>query len=169
MIDVSQALMGQNQGQPPAAPQATGQPPMAGQAAGVFPSGPDEERKLSNDLLQVLYDERINANIISQIESIPDQVPLGHGLGIIAAQLLGNRFGDVFAQTGRQIDVSTAARATQAVVGEIVGLAAIAGREIAPEDAQLALRTTIEALDQMAGTGQAPGQAPPMGQAPQGM
>lgn len=163
MIDVSQALQGQAaMGQTP-----MGQPgQMAQPQPGVFPASPDEERKLSNDLLQVLYDERINANIMRQIESIPDQVPLGRGLGMIAAQVLGNRFGDVVAQTGRQIDVGTAARATQAVVGEIVGLAAIAGREIAPETAQEALRTAIDTLDDAAGTKgiDQPGQAMPTGQ-----
>lgn len=132
-----------NQAQPQAQPQ--------GQEQGKpFPATPAEAKKFSNDVLQVLYDERTHPRIVKQIEGLADlpQDVLGQGVGMIAAQLVGTRIADVRGQTGRPIEMRTALGALKAVIGEVSELAEDYGvAKVPPQAKAEAMDVGVEILD----------------------
>lgn len=120
----------------------------------AFPQNRAEALKFSNDMLEVLYNEEINNNLVKQIASLPKQVPAETGIGMIAAQLLGNRFADVRAQTGRPIDIRYAAGAANAVATEIVGIAEKLGTKLDDKQKIGVLKEASRFIDDAAMGGQ---------------
>lgn len=141
------------QGQPTPAPQAQGQPTPAPQGrqrdSRPFPASKGEALQFSNDLLQILYDERTHANIVKQLDDVRS-VSIGPGVGLIAGHLVGGRIADVRAQTGRQIEMKLVVDAVQAVVRELGEIAAGEGFfEMTPDDQKVAVRSAVQMLDKL--------------------
>jgi hypothetical protein len=145
--------------QPQAQPVQQGQQPQ-GQPAkngkGPFPANRGEALQFANDLLQIIYSEKIFPNILQQLDDV-NSVDVGKGVGLIAGHLIGNRVADVRGQTGRQIERrllidKSGDGAVFAVIGE---LAEIAERNqlFQMNDAQKkqALAVTLKVLDDMGG------------------
>jgi hypothetical protein len=114
---------------------------------GPFPSSHAEALQFSNDILQVLYDERTHGNIIKQLSNVgePDKA---HSVGLIAANTVGDRVSDVRAQTGRPIEMELAVGAVESVVKELSTMAKGNGFfEMSPDEEQAAVKSSIETLD----------------------
>ena len=156
------------QGGPPTQSRA---PQQASGGKKPFPATKAEALQFSNDLLQVLYDERTYPNIVKQLSDVPAE-SIGNGVGMVAGNLVGNRIADVRGQTGRQIEMKLVVDAIKAVITELGEIAAGEGFfELNPEDRTVAFKTVVQMLDKMGtrsargGPPQQPGQAgPPQGQ-----
>jgi len=137
-------------------------PPQRGKP---FPATKVEALQFSNDLLQVLYDERTHGNIVQQLSEVP-QESIGHGVGVIAGNIVGNRIADVRGQTRRKLEMKLVVDAVKAVITELGEIAAGEGFfELSPADRKTAFLTVVDMLDKM-GTRSARGQGGPP--APQG-
>lgn len=132
-----------------------------------FPADRSEALQFSNDLLQVMYDDRTHAGIVKQLSDVDEQTGIGNGVGLIAGNIVGNRVSDVRGQTGRKIEMKLVVDGTKAVITEL-GEIAEGERLFAmtKEDRKQALITSVNMLDKM-GSGKQ--QAVPRGpqQAPQ--
>ena len=160
MMNRQQAPSARNGGQqaplaqPPAQPQQNTKP---------FPATKAEALQFSNDLLQVLYDERTHRNIVKQLSEVP-QESTGHGVGVVAGNIVGNRIADVRGQTRRKIEMKLVVDAIKAVITELGEIAAGEGFfELSPADRKTAFLTVVQMLDKM-GTRAKRQQAPPTGQ-----
>jgi hypothetical protein len=152
------APQAEQQGLPPAAPtdpaaqggqQAPRQPAEGGKSRKPFPATKGEALQFSNDLLQILYDERTHANIVQQLDDVKD-VAIGKGVGIVAGHVVGNRVSDVRAQTGRPLEMKLVVDAVMAVVKELGEIAAGEGFfEMNPDDQKVAVKTAVQMLDQL--------------------
>jgi len=137
------------------------------QNAKPFPATKAEALQFSNDLLQVLYDERTHGNIVKQLSEVP-QESIGHGVGAIAGNIVGNRIADVRGQTRRKIEMKLVVDAVKAVITELGEIAEGEGFfELAPADRTIAFKTVVQMLDKMGARGagrstpSGPQQAPP--------
>lgn len=118
-----------------------------GGGKGPFPSDQAEAMQFSNDILQVLYDERTHDNIIKQLSMVGDKDKT-HSVGVIAANVVGDRVTDVKAQTGRPIEMELAVGAVERVVGELMVMGKGNGFfEMTPEEEQAAVKASIDILD----------------------
>jgi len=151
-----QAPQQQDQQSPPMSPaeqqpaeQQGQQQEGGGNSKNPFPESEAEALKFSNDILQVIHDERTHGNIVKQLDDVDDSAK-GQGVGVIAAHIVGNRVADVRGQTGRKIEMRLVVGALQAVVSE---LSAIAQDnkffEMSPKEKQQALESSVAILDQM--------------------
>jgi hypothetical protein len=141
--------MGQQQGQPQEQAQ---QQPQQQQGKGPFPASQEEALQFSNDILQILYDERTHGNIIKQL-SIASETEKVHAVGMVAANTVGERVADVKAQTGRPIEMELAVGAVESVVKELTTMAKGNGFfELSKEEEQAAIKTSIEMLDGIEGS-----------------
>lgn len=127
------------------------QPEKPVQQKGPYPSTRGEAMQFSNDILQVLYSEKIYPNILKQLDEI-SSVDIGKGVGLVAGHLVGNRVQDVRGQTGRKIEMKLVVDGVQAVIGE---LAEIAERNqfftMTPQQKKQALAIALKMLDEMGG------------------
>lgn len=135
-----------------------------------FPATQEEEKKFSNDILEVLVNEKIYNNTVSQLEQLKEG-DRGQGVGMIAGQLVGNRLADVRGQTGRKLKMRVAIDATKATIRGIAGIARENQLfEMKKEEMQTALKTSVEMLDGASSNGktqqgqQQPQQAQPQQQ-----
>ena len=127
---------------------------------GPFPASEGEAKQFSNDILQVLYDDKTHDNIVRQVSNIGDAEKV-EAVGMVAANIVGNRTGDVRAQTGRPIEMKLVVGAVQAVIGELAEIAENNGSfSMAPEERQGSLQSAITILDEMSKGG---GQQLPQG------
>jgi hypothetical protein len=158
------------QGQPVPAPQQ-GQPTAAPQQGKKpFPATKAEALQFSNDILQVIYDERTHGGIVKQLSDVDEQAGIGNGVGIIAGNLVGNRVADVRGQTGRKLEMKLVVDGTKAVITELGEIADGEGLfTMSPEDRKQALITSINILDQMGSKKQPQGQAVPVPPQQQGV
>lgn len=142
------------------------QAPQQAKSNKPFPANKEEALKFSNDILQILVDEKIYANTVKQLESIKD-VDKGQGVGMIAGQIVGNRVADVRGQTKRKLKMGLVVGAVQAT---IKGIASIAKEnqvfEMKKEQYKVALKTAIGMLDNAGAKQQAQPQQTPQ-QTPQ--
>jgi len=151
-------LQGQGQGQP----QPQGQPsPQQPQQKGSFPSDAVEAKKFSNDILQVLYDDKTHGNIVNQLSGLEGDSVI-QGVGMTAANIVGNRVSDVRAQTGRQIEMKLVVGALKdAVIPELAQIATKNGFfEMSDKDKAQATQIGISILDDMGKGKQQQGQQP---------
>ena len=138
---------GQRRNEAPAGPTA-GRPTQS-QNAKPFPATKAEALQFSNDLLQVLYDERTHGNIVKQLSEVP-QESIGHGVGVIAGNIVGNRVADVRGQTGRKLEMKLVVDAVKAVITELSEIAEGEGFfTLAPADRKTAFITVVDMLDKM--------------------
>ena len=157
MMQQQNPLQSPVQGQP-------GQQPAQG--AESFPATQSEAMQFSNDILESINNEQIHANLVEQIKEIPEQVPMGQGIGQISAQLVGTHVSNVKTQTGRPMEMRVALDALKAVVGEVSEIAEGVGRKVEPKDKGEAMQVGVQILNQMDGQQGQPaagGQQPPMG------
>ena len=142
--------------QGPAAPQGQKKP---------FPADKSEAMQFSNDILQVIYDDRTHDGIVEQLSQVDEQAGIGNGVGIIAGNLVGNRVADVRGQTGRKIEMKLVVDATKAVITELGEIAEGEGFfEMAPADRKQAFVVTVNTLDKMGSRSARQGQGQPMQQ-----
>ena len=146
-------------------PMAQGVPrqqPVPQQGKKPFPATKAEALQFSNDILQVIYDERTHGGIVKQLSDVDEQAGIGNGVGIIAGNLVGNRVADVRGQTGRKLEMKLVVDGTKAVITELGEIADGEGLfTMSPEDRKQALITSINILDQMGSKKQPLGQAQP--------
>lgn len=124
-------MQGQSLGQPVEQPMGqqsevlSGGLPQAqpqGEQKAPYPSTREEAQQFSNDILQVLYDDKTHENIVKQLSNIDDET-LVQGVGMTAANIVGDRIGDVRSQTGRQIEMKLVVDAMEAVIPELIAIA----------------------------------------------
>ena len=140
MMDKAPPAQNGGQQAPPAQPQQNSKP---------FPATKAEALQFSNDLLQVLYDERTHGNIVKQWSEVP-QESIGPGVGAIAGNIVGNRIADVRGQTRRKIEMKLVVDAVKAVITELGEIAEGEGFfELAPADRTIAFKTVVQMLDKM--------------------
>jgi hypothetical protein len=123
--------------------------PQQGQGKAPYPADAGEAKQFSNDILQILYDERTHANIVKQLSEV-DQGMTGKGVGLIAGHLVGNRVSDVRGQTGRKIEMRLVVDAVKAVIRELAEIAE--GEEffaMQGADKKEAFQVAISVLDQL--------------------
>ena len=138
------------------------QQPVPQQGKKPFPATKAEALQFSNDILQVIYDERTHGGIVKQLSDVDEQAGIGNGVGIIAGNLVGNRVADVRGQTGRKLEMKLVVDGTKAVITELGEIADGEGLfTMSPEDRKQALITSINILDQMGSKKQPQGQAQP--------
>ena len=122
--------------------------PQGQQGQKPFPSDYGEAKQFSNDLKQVLYDDTTHDNIIKQISRVGEDKP--QGVGMIVANVIGDRVGDVRAQSNRPIEMKLVAGAARMVIEEIAEIAENSGAfEMAPEEKQGAMEIAVSILDDM--------------------
>ena len=125
-----------------------------------FPANRAEAMKFRNDVMQVLYDERTHGGIVEQLQAVGNK-DIGQSLGMIAGNIVGNRVGDVRAQTGRSIEMKLVAGAVKAVVMELAEIAEDNGLfKTPPEEQKEAFQVAIQLLDELAKNSQGQQQAP---------
>lgn len=131
-------------------PRAGQQAQQAGQKKPPFPANKAEAMQFSNDILQVIYDERTHAGIVKQLSEVDEQTGIGTGVGLIAGNLVGNRVADVRGQTGRQLEMKLVVDGTKAVITELGEIADGEGLfTLSPEDRKQALIASVNILDKM--------------------
>lgn len=136
-----------------------------------FPADKDEAMTFSNDLLEILHGEKTHQNIISQLSNV-DESNKGDAVGIIAANIVGNRVADVRGQTGRKIEMKLVVNALKAVINETSEMGEDNGFfKMGPKDKGRAAKMAISILDKL-GTGnkeqKQPQQAQPVQMQPPG-
>ena len=134
-----------------------------------FPADKAEAMQFSNDILQVIYDERTHDNIVQQLSQVDEQAGIGKGVGLIAGNLVGNRVADVRGQTGRKIEMKLVVDGVKAVITELGEIAEGEGFfTMQAADRKDALVASVGMLDQMGArkAGGQPTQAAPPQQPP---
>jgi hypothetical protein len=137
------------QGLPPAEPGTPAEKQPAEKSNKPFPATKGEALQFSNDILQILYDERTHGNIVQQLDDVKT-VSVGKGVGLVAGHVVGNRVADVRAQTGRPLEMKLVVDAVIAVVKELGDIAAGEGFfEMTPDDQKISVKTAVQMLDQL--------------------
>lgn len=130
-------------------PQDSPQESPQGEQKPPYPSNNKEAQQFSNDILQVLYDDKTHESVVKQLSGIDDETAV-QGVGMIAANIVGDRVGDVISQTGRKVEMRLVVDAVQAVIPELI---AIANKndlfEMADEQKTQARDVSIQILDEM--------------------
>ncbi len=130
-------------------PQQPQQQPQGENQGKPFPSSSSEAVQFSNDILQVLYDERTHGNIVKQLSGSSDNP--AQGVGMVAANIVGNRVADVKAQTNRKIEMRLVVEALKdGVIPELAEIAENNGLfTMSEQDKAQATQTGITILDDM--------------------
>ena len=122
--------------------------------------------KFSNDILQILLTPQTRENIIHQLEQAKG-APVGPSVGLIAANLVGNRVSDVVGQTGRKVEMGLLLGnkkkpgGVQATIMELADIAESNGIfKVSDKDKAEALRTAVGMLDSAGGAAPQQGAAP---------
>ena len=119
------------------------------QQKGPFPANRDEAMTFSNDILEILHGEKTHQNIIGQLSNVDEQNK-GEAVGIISANLVGNRVADVRGQTGRKIEMKMVVNALKAVINETSEMGEDNGFfQMDPKAKGVAIKTAIGILDKL--------------------
>ena len=135
--------IGQQQEQP--------QQPVQQEQVKSYPASEAEAMQFSNDLMQVMYDEKTHGNIIKQLSSVGEKDKT-HSVGMIAANVVGDRITDMKGQTGRPIEMEYTVKGVERVVNELASIAQGNGVfEMSEGEEQKAVEGAIQILDGIEG------------------
>jgi len=100
-----------------------------GGQGGAYPDKPQEAFKFANNIMEELWRDGENSKWIKKLTSMPSNMPIEQGIGVIAGQLVGEMLGQL-RSSGRRPTMKLALGAVQTVVSELVEVGNASGMEI---------------------------------------